>query len=61
MVLKPCPFHAPPAEGQDFEKYEDPEWKSSFYRVRCMWCGALGPDASTWIKAQEAWNERGGL
>lgn len=57
MNLKPCPHCG---EEKDLEKHfvNDREDEFNFLRVRCMNCGALGPDASTWLKAQECWNER---
>ena len=55
MKLLLCPYCG---EIDNLERHMDEGWNDNFVRVRCMNCGALGPDASTWLKAQECWNER---
>ncbi len=50
--MKPCPFCG---EEKDFEELVD---EDNFRRVRCMNCGALGPDCVTWLRAKAAWEER---
>ena len=55
IKLHPCPFCN---EREDLEEHTDDYKEFNFKRVRCMNCGALGPDSSTWLKAQELWNLR---
>ena len=59
--MEPCPFCGKAdkewvvTEKQPMGSYWD---EPLIFQVRCEWCGACGPEASTENKAIEEWEER---
>jgi len=61
--LKPCPFHEPNEDCNDYQVIEVPFVinllnTNTRYQVRCVYCGARGPCEDTKKDAIAAWNNR---